>query len=254
MSHPEWLERPWESIKKSPYDEFIGWLLNLPDVIGEFDALSQETDQQVVCAGLHEIIEKYLEIESVLQNLYGNFDQSVSGPLYWAALSTLDSCLDNDKQGKTFPVSFHFSNFSIALTVATYWSNMMVVHIQLTHTYAKLAAIESPETTSCAAHDTQGLIAADNGSHQAAQFYQLSLEHGSKWTTMARNICQSGEYFMQDNMGAYGALSIITLLSGCYSCFDNSSGDWSREISWIAEFMYKVKKKVNLPTRNLLEG
>lgn len=208
----------------------------------------------MLCSGLHDIIEKYSEIDAVLQRLYANFDQSISGPLYWAALSTLDSCLDNDKHGKAFPVSFHFPNFSIALIVATYWSNMMVVHIQLMYAYAKLAAIKSPETIPDETHDTQGSTSADKRTYEAVQFYQRSREHASKWTTMAKNICQSGEYFMQDNMGAHGALYIITLLSGCYSCFRNAPGDWSREINWITEFMCRIKKKVNLPSRNLLES
>jgi hypothetical protein len=254
LSRPEWLERPWKSITKTPYDELINWLFSLPDVIGQFDAVAQETDHTKLRAGLHDIIEKYSEIDTVLQRLYANFDQSVSGPLYWAALSTLDSCVDNDQHGKAFPVSFHFPNFSIALIVATYWSNMMVVHIQLMYVYAKLAAVESPEDISGGAQDTQCSTAADSKSYEAMQFYERSREHASKWTTMAKNICQSGEYFMQDNMGAHGALSIITLLSGCYSCFENSPSDWSREINWIAEYMCRIKKKVNLPSRNLLES
>lgn len=216
--------------------------------------MTQETDQTKLRDGLHDIIEKYSEIDTVLQRLYANFDQSVSGPLYWAALSNLDSCVDNDQHGKVFPVSFYFLNFSMALIVATYWSNMMVVHIQLMYVYAKLAAVESTETISDEAHDAQCSTIADNWSYEAVQFYERSQEHASKWITMAKNICQSGEYFMQDNMGAHGALSIITLLSGCYSCFENSPGDWSREIDWIAEYMCRIKKKVNLPSRNLLES
>jgi len=177
-------------------------------------------------------------VESVLQDLHANFSKSVSGPLYWPELSTLESRLDDEKSGKFFPISFKFPSFSIALTVATYWSNMMVIHNQLSHAYDRLKLLTPTE----------------NGSHLTIASVQQIRERDSTWQTMAKNVCQSLEYFLHDNMGSFSHMSILALLSGCYSCFGNAPGDWSREMGWISDSLQKIKKRLGLPAGNLLGG
>lgn len=253
LSSPEWLERPWKSIPKSPHDELIDWLFSLPAIIRQFDTISETTDRAILRAELNDIIAKYLQIDAVLQGLYKKLDGMVSGPLYWTTLSTLESRLDNDTQGKLFPVSFQFPAFSIAMTVSTYWSNMMVIHIQLMYAYGKLAMVESAETIDTDTDCFLPSVFGNDGSPLATPSAQKFHEHGDRWREMARNICQSVEYFMRTDMGAYGALTILSVLGGCHSCFRNAPGDWSREVGWISEFIYRIKTNVYLPTRNLLQ-
>ncbi|KAK0751820.1 hypothetical protein B0T18DRAFT_318071 [Schizothecium vesticola] len=238
LSRPEWLAQPWKSLPKSPHDELFDTLFDLPAIFGKFDAVSRERDRSILCAGLGEVIAKYLEIESVLQRMHQDFSKSVSGPLYWPELSTLESRLDNEESGKLFPVSFRFSSFSVALTVTTYWSNMMVVRNQLGHAYNRLEARTS----------------ADDDSSSALPFLQSSCERDSGWEFMAKNVCQSAEYFLQDHMGTLGPLSILSFLSGCFSCFGNNAGDWGREMYWISDVMLQIKKKLGMTASTPLGG
>jgi len=213
-------------------------LFHLPAIFGQFDAVSRERDQNVLRAGLYEVVAKFLEIESGLQGFYESFSRSVSGPLYWPALSTLESRVDDEESGKLFPVSFQFPSFSVALPVITYWSNSMVLHNQLGHAYDRLKML-----TPC-----------DDGSFPALPSAQVPCDGGRKWEVMAKNICQSVEYFSQDCMGSLGPLTILSFLTGCYSCFGNAAGDWSREMRWISDSMLQVKRRLRFPTGNLLEG
>jgi len=238
LSCPEWLAQPWKSLPKSPHDELFDTLFDLPAIFGRFDAVSREKDRSILCAGLGEVIAKYLEIESVLQRMHEDFSKSVSGPLYWPELSSLESRLDNEESGKLFPVSFRFSSFSVALTVTTYWSNMMVVRNQLGHAYTRLEVRTS----------------VDDDSSSALPFLRPSCERDSGWEFMAKNVCQSVEYFMQDHMGTLGPLSILGFLSGCFSCFGNNAGDWGREMYWISDIMLQIKKKLGMTASTPLGG
>jgi len=238
LSRPEWLAQPWNALPKSPHDDLVNMLFHFPAIFRRFDAVSREKDQGVLRAGLCDVIAKFLEMESALQGLHENFKRSVSSPLYWPALSTLESRLDDEKSGKLFPVSFQFPSFSVALTVTTYWSNMMVLHNQLGHVYHKLETL----TKTC-----------EDGSLPALSSVQASYDEGGrKWEIMAKNICQSVEYLSQDHMGSLGPLAVLSFLSGCYSCFGNAAGDWSREMHWISDSMLQAKRRLQFPTGNFL--
>jgi hypothetical protein len=236
LSRPEWLEQPWNFLPKSPHDDIVDTLFHLPVIFGRFDAVSRERNEDVLHAGLCDVIASYLKIESVLQGLHENFNRSISGSLYWPELSTLESPLDDEESGRLFPVSFQFPSFSVALTVTTYWSNMMIIHNQLGHAYDRL----------------ESLPPLDNHNSQPLPSVPAPCASGSKWETMAKNVCQSVEYFLQDHMGSLGPLTILSFLSGCYSCFGNGAGHWSREMCWISDSMLQIKKRLGFPTGNLL--
>jgi len=80
-----------------------------------------------------------------------------------------------------------------------------------------------------------------------------SREHRNMWHTMARNICQSVEYFLQDKMGVMGPLAILTQLRECKSCLENDSfpEKSSREICWTTDLIERIQKRVDFPVNNL---
>ena len=253
LSRPEWIERPWKLLSKSPLDELFDGLLDLPAIFRQFDKLSQETNQTVLQDGFRDIIEKCLKVESAWRGLYGNFETSVPGPLYWPELSTLESPLDDTNSGKVFPISFHFPSFVIAQFVTSYWSCMMAVHWQLTYTYDKLAATQSSTAFISTTDSLSWSTSTGNGLYSTIPFDLRSGEHDSKWKTMVKNICQSGEYFLQDQMGGLGLMSMLTLLRGCNGVLETVAKEWSREISWITNFMERIQKKFNWPITTFLE-
>lgn len=243
LSRPEWVQRPWKLIPKTALDELNDAMLDMPAIFRQFDEVSGKKNQNALQNGLRDIAAKLWKTKSTVQAIYDNFEKSVSGPLYWPELSTLESPLDDTKLGKVFPVQFHFSAFFVATVVTTYWSTMMAAQLQLMYTLGKLAAIESPTSVT---DSPLRPTAADNGP-KAVLFDQRSREHGDKWIAMARNCCQSAEYFLQDRMGELGSLSALTILAGCLSCFAIEPERWSREIGWITDLIGRIKKKCNIP-------
>ena len=246
LSDPEWIERPWKLLPKTQLDELIDVLFDYHAIVQQFNKVSHERNRTVLQISCREIVAKCLKIESALQGLYGNFEKSASGLLYWPELSTLESGLDNARLGKVFPISFHFPTFFVAQVVTTYWPGMMAVHHLLMSTYDKLAAIESSTALTSTTNSLPWPISAGN-----VPFNLQSREHSNEWTSMTRNICQSVEYFLQDKMGISGPLAIVMHLSGCKRNLESILEDWSREISWMTDFIERIQKKVDFPVNNL---
>lgn len=253
MSQLEWIERPWKIIPKTPLDRLDDAFFAIAAIIQQFDELSHETSLNLLRDGYRTILAKLLNVESALRGLNGNFEKSLSGPLYWAELSTFESLQDDAKLGKLFPVSFHFPAFVVAQFIVTYWSGMMAAHNHIMYTYNKLAEIESRIALTRVISNSRLLEPAIVGNYQTVSFDLQSRKHGEIWVTMAKNICQSAEYFLQNKMGELGSFYMLTLLSGCNSCWKSDVGNWSREISWVAETMDRIKSDAHLPLDNLLD-
>ncbi len=250
LSRPDWMQRPWKIFPKSPVDELIDPLFHLLPVFRQFDEIIGGTSQALRQRGLRDIIAKSLEVESTIRTVYANFEKSVSGPLYWSQLSSLESRLDDTTLGRVFPISLHFPAFLVAEVMTTYWSSMMTVHKLLMHSHEILASIERCTSST---HDVNGLPQQSDGVGQAASSELASRVHGDAWRVMARNLCQSVEFFLQDKMGGLASLSMLLLLRGCKSCFETDVREWSREIGWISDFIKQIQMKFDFPISKLLD-
>lgn len=248
FSSPEWMERPWKIIPKTPLDEINDALFIIPAIFEQFDQLSFDTNQSVLQDGLRDVVSKLLAVESILQCLYARLEKSVSGPLYWPELSTIEVCPDDATAGKVFPVSFHFPAFRVGQVITAYWSGMMAVHDQLMFAYDKLATIESSEALKTDADSPLCPTATGIGLCPAVPSHLRSWEHRDIWKTMAMNICKSAEYFLQDNKGELGGFFMIALLSGSLSCLKNFPDEYGREMAWILELIGRIREKFNLPS------
>jgi hypothetical protein len=242
LSRPEWIERPWKLVSKTPLDELTDLLFEYQVILQQVNDLPQGASQIVLCHIFRDAIAKSLKVESAMRAVYKNFEQSVSGMLYWPDFSTLESPLDDDTQlGKLFPISFHFPVFFVAQVVTMYWSGMVAVHFLLMYTYAKIPALESIETSPSTLEDPLRPTSAG----------MRSFEHSKEWLSMGRNICQSVEYFLQDKLGVAGLVGILAHLRGYKSCLDNFGDERSREIAWIAERIERIQKKFDFPVNDI---
>jgi hypothetical protein len=246
LSRREWMERPWQLLPKTPLELLADPLFDVPAILQQLDEVSREANQTILQDGLRDIIAKCLKVESALRGSYRSFKNSVSGPLYWPELSTLESHLDDTRLGKLFPVSYHFPTFFVAQVITKYWSGMMVVHYLLTYTHNKLAAIQSSKPLTCTTNTLLWPISASNLLYSAIPSALPCREHSDKLKTMVRSICQSVEYFLQDEMGGLGPLTMLLQLRGCKNCLEGVPEDWSREISWITDYLERIQKKFNL--------
>ena len=210
----------------------------------QFDDLAREArtaqDSTTLRDGLQRIVAQCQGIESALLELYGKFEATVAGPIFWPELSTIQSPADDDEAGKVFPVSFHFPASLVAHVLTTYWSTVMAVHYQLMCAHSGLAMVDAS-------------LATGTGEVECSHA-RRAREHREKWIAMVRNICQSVEYLTRDSAGEFGSFALLPSLGGCIRVLrEGAGGECRREERWMVDVLVGIKRRLNLPENNVME-
>ncbi|KAK9774034.1 putative C6 zinc finger domain-containing protein [Seiridium cardinale] len=254
FSEPEWITTPWNMTRKDPYDQVMDLLFEVSTILRQSDRLSEEKDQSLLHNHLCGHIAKYHDIECSLRTMYRSFEESISGPLYWAELSNIVSSADDSVSGKLFPVSFQFPSFTVAHFLAMYWTAMMVTHLQLMLVYTRLARVESTTAgdSKFLAHTWPSVTG--RRSHPSISPSLRADEHIIEFGSMVKNICQSVEFFLQDDMGGFGRIVILSQIHGSLDCMQSNREEWSNEIKWVLELIQRIEERLDFPVAGALAG
>ena len=234
----------------------------------QFDLTRSEPDPVVRRRLCVTIITRASKVESVIRKVFQKFKASVSGPLYWPEMSTLESTTDDLELGKVFPISFHFPTFSVAQMLTTYWSSVLTVNFYLACTYSILIATDgtcsfagssmvltntdddttstdtsrsiehlmSPPPSSVSTTSSQPPLSQRHKTHRQSLTY-----HSNLWQTTAKNLCQSVEYHISEQSGALGSLLMLTHMRGCRAAFAIDPHACGRELRWCEEIIEFIK-------------
>jgi hypothetical protein len=210
-----------------------------------------------------ELIKECQRVDSRLAAWFNNLGATVVGPLYCPKLSSISSTADSQDLGKIFPVAFYFPALIVAKSLVFYWTALLPVHAFMYFMYEKLTGFMAslgparcdipcscgtdsdavPATMTCLRHFSMSMLPP--------------LDHRSDWSRVpTRNICQSVEYFLQEQVRGMGLITIIPSLLSVKVCWQLDSSDWSRETMWVDDILRKIQGKGNeiagyLPTHIL---
>lgn len=251
LAQPEWRHVPWSAIpdSKAPFDLLVDILLDIPDLSAQRQALGSQRDPQELLYNASVSIREGQRIELAVHEWFDRFRSTVPGPLYHPELSKMDSFVNSSDSGKLFPVAFRFPAFVVGQNLIYYWVALMSVYAHLCLTYAilvdLLTILESMgrSNLTCTCNDDTGTGAGAGTEDQAAaalclQHFTMkllpALDHRQRWPrVIAYNICQSVEYFMQDELRGFGPASILPPLVLVRGFWTHAPGDWSREMAWV---------------------
>jgi hypothetical protein len=249
LTEPAWRELPWSS-PKSHFDELLDILLELPDLFAHSDELPKSTSPPQRLRGSLLSIRQAYQMESQLSDWFASFEASTSGALYYPELSKFGSVTENLELGKVFPVAFHFSTFAVAQHMLYYWIGLIIVQAHLCFTYKELShfmATLDPirDALPCTCFDTDGTGADDGFPTNCLQHFEMKLlpplGHRFDWPqTIARNVGQSMEYFLEDGLPGFGSASALPALAVVKGYWEALPGDWSRELTWAEDMFSRI--------------
>jgi len=248
MSRPEWLEVPFRDHLKTPFHQLLDIAAALPNVIEQGYQIrgSDPTSRLFAIQG---VIESCWKIDAELRQFYEELERTSLGPLYWPELSKEDNPADDAQLGKVFPVAFHFLNLRMAHICMLYWASLVILWSGLSYTYKIIANLRRIVTkcldSNCcedSAHET-----ACSGSMEARKLRSAiskinnlpPLEHRQDVVSISRNICQSVEYCMHDELQGLWPILAYFPLKVAVETFNNYP-DCSRELLWAKAVMEKV--------------
>lgn len=244
MESPEWVKLPWNDIPKSHFHQLLDIMARLANGIEVgyqlFANPSQPPNPATLLPAVSGIIERCWISDARLRCFYQVFEKETPGPLHWPKLSTGDDRPGDDpKLGKVFPVAFHFTNRRTAHTCMLYWAACSILWSGMRYLYGVLAAIHSLQ----AVQNLEGSNSHDSSGLDSPIGFDISqlppLEHREDTVPLARNICQSTEYMVEDSAGPVGPAYAVFALKVAIETFNDSPG-CDRELKWAMAVMDKI--------------
>jgi hypothetical protein len=217
LSDPEWTELPWKGLSKTVHDQIIDVLADIAKIVGQASEMASLGTLESLLV-IPAIVDHCWMLDAKLRRLYKDLESRNLGPLYWSKFSIQSNPVDDPALGKVFPIAFHFPSPRVAQTCMLYWTASILLWSILSYTYQVLGVMQ---------YDMSRLPILED---------QLDV------VALARNILQSLEYCLQDEMRGLGqAIALIPLhvvikiLTDYPSC--------SRELSWSKAVARNVGKK-----------
>ncbi|ETS73394.1 hypothetical protein PFICI_14999 [Pestalotiopsis fici W106-1] len=242
LIEPSWIQNPWGS-EKSHFDLLLDIVLELPVLFVQSDAIAKIACPQERLKKFLETIHKGQRMESLLTTWLARFEPSVNGPLYYPELKFTENASGGYRLSS---IVFQFPAFFVAQNVVYYWLGLLIVHAHLCFMYNGLerlmdALASVMDTYACTCDSTSEN--EPGGPAACVRHFNLKmlppLAHRRNWgKTTAYNICQSIDYFLQEDLRDFGTTTVIPALAIVKTYWGLWPGDWTREISW-AQHMLK---------------
>ncbi|KAL1876162.1 hypothetical protein Plec18167_005426 [Paecilomyces lecythidis] len=259
LSSPTWTSIPWTNIPKTEFDQFFDIFIHAPATLQAVDRLDAADPLEKVRITLN-IIESCWTLDSELARFYEHLEKTSLGPLYWPefakprtlANSRRDNYHDNNDDDNLndidlFPISLHFPNLGTARTVILYWATLAMLWSGLYQLYRlvyslKESVVEPNINNERELEHDSGDIDTDYSDLAFAIARLRPLGHRKDFASMARNVCQSVEYCMQDEMLGLGPLIIPAPLG---IVIDTMKGyeSFEREVRWARKVMKRISEE-----------
>jgi hypothetical protein len=239
LTSPAWTELPWKHSSKSHFDQVLDFVALTPDVFRQGDALQYLEGHSLLLTTLG-IVDQCWKLDAELQGFFERLEHSALGPLYWPKLSKDGNPADNPELGKLFPVCFHFLNLRMANTLMFYWATVLMLWNGFFQLYGIISSIQLDKRTMSGLEDDGSC--EDEVSTQYDMSQLPPLGHRTDFGSVARNICQSVEYCMQDEMLGAGPPSVIAPLNIVIDTLQ-SHPQYHREVLWAKAAIDRVEKR-----------
>jgi hypothetical protein len=166
--------------------------------------------------------------------------------------------VDNDtadpELGKVFPVSYHFMDLQTAQICMLYWMTLVITSSILEDMYDHLSQIQKDEET--ASQGSNPLLFPENENNTNSSFQSTPvssaaihlrslpiLPHSHNIVSLAKDICQSVEYCLLDEMRCSGPGSALTPLYVAILVFKKNLPQCRRELVWARDAMEKLQER-----------
>lgn len=223
-----WIERPWVGLPKTPHDRVTDCLAQAPAILERVQSLIHMSPTQQIDA-LRDLINDCWHIDERLDEIYECMRLSTTGALYWPMPSQIDHLANAEDSELMFSVVFRFQNAQIAATLMLLWATRTMLWSGLTNMYQHLRAI-------------MGSQGYDSNMAPERSSEYLRIERCGDYMSVADQVCQSVEYFLNDEMLLSGPLSVSPALGIVADSLKHRPGH-VQEIAWIQGALKRARQK-----------
>ncbi|KAJ5641814.1 hypothetical protein N7490_005814 [Penicillium lividum] len=214
-----WMEEPWAGYPKSSFDRVTDCFAHAPGILERAKTIpSFHFNNQLVL--VYELVQECWQVDKSLDAIYDDI-QIAPGPSYWSIPSQNIFDFDAD----FVPIVFWFSNISIARTLILLWATRTMLWSGLCNLYKHAEFLATIEGCTPVTGET-GLP---------------SLGHREDYISMAHHVCQSVEYFLQNDMLLAGPISVSPALGIVLDSLQHRYHP--QEVAWLQSALEVVQGK-----------
>ncbi|KAJ5765302.1 hypothetical protein N7520_004861, partial [Penicillium odoratum] len=219
LSESIWMEEPWAGYPKSSFDRVTDCFAHAPGILERVKTIpSFHLNQQL--ALVYELVQECWQVDKSLDAIYDEI-QNAPGPLYWPIPSQNIFDFDADFVRNVL----WFSNISIARTLILLWAMRTMLWSGLCNLYKHAGFLATIEGCTPVTGET-GLP---------------SLGHREDYISMAYHVCQSVEYFLQNDMLLAGPISVSPALGIVLDGLQHRYHP--QEVAWLQSALKVVRGK-----------
>jgi hypothetical protein len=234
---PEWKNVPFTKHSKVPFQTLLDLLLEGSMILKKVDKLPKVRKEKRV-PFLVDMLQDCITLDDKMREFLLDFELFEGGPLFWAVPSkppvvaeVLYAPAFNDAFSS---LSYEFPTVRIGTTMMLYWAALTILWSGACHIYETLEHLTTLSPT--ADGELEGHFAADGHSHA----FQIPLStRFTAFPSLARNICQSVEFCLRDEMSISSMIAPLNMIIAPLSSWPGLD----KEIAWARNMLLDVQNR-----------
>jgi hypothetical protein len=200
---------------KAPFDRLVDLILETPAVLAWAESLLSIQDVEKRLSSATALLQRCWELDAKLCKFFEDLGASSPKSLYWTK-----PCDGSDRgppeHTELFPERFMFQDMKIAETLMLYWSLRAILLSLICRIHRHLTEYGGSSAT------------------------LPPVEQAYKFPKMARNVCQSVEFCLEDKTTFRGPMTAIAPLRMAFDTLGTWPG-FEREVEWIRTALLRVQ-------------
>jgi hypothetical protein len=231
LTDPMWKTIPFGKHSKLLLSQLMDILLVAPEMHKFGQAIKAETDIAKKLGLCLDLVPVLFDLETQLLAFYAKAEAKFNGPLYWPVLATSKIFEERNCKGYPYPYSvrFEFPHSRVGIMMMLYWGALTILWSGMCNLYETIS-LNCPTFLQSKLPDDQWSDIDGIALHLGLPI----LVQQKDFLTMARNVCQSAESCMDEDLSMPVVLGPLCMVA---ACLNSGQPEYEVEIRWILECM-----------------
>jgi len=230
VSESEWMTIPFAIHPKVPFHRLLDTLLKTPSLMDRGEDIARETCAEEKLRLCLDMAKTCWDLDNELECFYSNLKALSDGPLFWPV------AVDNQDH---YPFSFNlaFPESRIGTTLMLYWATLTILWSGMYTLYILIETLISIKNNITPLNIPEG--SQPDFEEIASRINLPPLKHRTEFITLARNICRSVDFCIEDPF----TLPIMIPPLSVISSILNTWPEFDPEIQFAHRALERIRKR-----------
>lgn len=239
LSEPEWMSIPFEVHPKMPWQHLIDILLECPELMDRAVDIKTAEDPKRKLKLALDMNHTCWDLDRRLQEFFDRLVGLIGASLFWSVPLPEEGKV---LFGETYPFdkSLEFHDPWTGTTLVLYWATLCILYSGMCELYFLIDSLMSNEANdSFIPPPFKDFSDWPDFSGILSRTGLPPLDHRTDWIDLARNVCQSVEYCLKDELSMPTLIAPLSMVSHIVDCWD----DYRTEYEWCQQGIQMIRRR-----------